>query len=258
MGLSQERRKLIGRLRARKTRVREGLVLVEGVRAVGEVLDCGTPVRFGVAAARLSVAPEGDALLHRLSAAGTDMVLLSDQELAEISDTERHQGVMLVVAQPVSELEDVARGPHCLVLDGVQDPGNVGTLIRAAVAFSIDGVIALDGTVDPWSPKAVRASAGAVFRIPVVGAAWPDAERMLRDSGLPILVADAGGASVRGCVHRGTFALVLGNEGAGVREAVRMMASGTVSVPMSGPAESLNVGMAGSVLLFELTQEALT
>jgi len=258
VGLSQERRKVIGRLRARKTRAREGLVLVEGVRAVNEVLDCGTPVRFAVAAARLSHAPGGEALLDRLSAAGTDVVLLGDQELAEMSDTERHQGVMLVVAEPVSKLEDVARGPRCLVLDGVQDPGNVGTLIRAAVAFSIDGVIALDGTVDPWSPKAVRASAGAAFRIPLVGATWPDAERMLRDSGLPILVADAGGDSVRRCVHRRAFALVLGNEGAGVREAAKVMASGTIAVPMSGPVESLNVGMAGSVLLFELTQETLT
>ena len=161
-----------------------------------------------------------------------------------------------------------------LVLDGVQDPGNSGTLVRAAVAFGLDAVIVLEGTADPWGAKTVRASAGMAFRIPVIQARSGDTVAALRHAGVPLLVAAAVGApvgaapvgaapvgelgrkSVGGDVSEGDFALAVGNEGAGVRDELRDAATSTVSIPMPGPAESLNVAMAGSVLLYELAKES--
>ncbi|MBT4186061.1 MAG: RNA methyltransferase, partial [Gemmatimonadales bacterium] len=126
---------------------------------------------------------------------------------------------------------------------------------RAARGFAVDGVIALDGTVDVWSAKAVRASAGAVFTMPVVHARWEEVLPALSEEGVPVLVADSAGRSVREWRERQRFALAVGNEGAGVRPEILEAAAGVVSVPMPGATESLNVGMAGAVLLFELTQE---
>jgi RNA methyltransferase, TrmH family len=255
MPLSQERTRLLNRLRTRKSRVREQLVLVEGARACDEALAAGLDVRFALTSARLGATTAGLLLTETIADAQVDVAEVDDRELDDVSDTQHHQGILLVVAQPVVPLDSVAQGPKCLVLDGIQDPGNVGTLVRAARAFALDGVIALDGTVDVWGAKAVRASAGAAFTMPMAHAKWDDAKEALTAAGLPLLVADGAGQSVRGWRDRERFALVVGNEGAGVRPEVREHAAGVLSVPMPGTTESLNVGMAGSVLLFELTQE---
>lgn len=253
MALSQRRARLIGRLRSRRTRAREGLVLVEGVRAAREALDAGAVVLFALVSPRLEDAPTGSALRARLE--GVEIADVADGELAELSDTRSPQGVLLVCREPEASLAGLA-GRRYLVLDAVQDPGNVGTLVRAVVAFGLDGIVCLDGTVDPWSPKAVRASAGSVFRRPPVLAREEEVAEWLQRRGVPILVADASGEDVER--HRGaaSFALIVGNEGEGVRDALKDRADAVVAVPMSGPAESLNAGVAGSILMHTLSRSA--
>ena len=233
-------------------------MLVEGVRAVTEALDAGVNGRFAVTSPRLGHTSGGSALATRLAAADVELHTIGDAELSELADTEHPQGILLVCSEPRASLDLVEAGVRLLVLDGVQDPGNTGTLVRAAVAFGLDAVIALEGTADPWAPKTVRASAGMAFRIPVVPACLPDVVAALQHAGVPVRVAAAGGEPVGGDVdvRRAGFALIVGNEGAGVRDEVREAATSTVSIPMPGPAESLNVGMAGSVLLYELTKES--
>ncbi|MBT6695336.1 MAG: RNA methyltransferase [Gemmatimonadales bacterium] len=255
MALSQERSRLVRRLGTRKSRVREGLVVVEGVRAAREALMARMEVRFAVTTPRLGELTGGQDLADILGDSGAELVEVGDRDLSELSDTEHHQGVLLVVKQPVTDLSEVVQAPRCLILDAIQDPGNVGSLVRAARGFAVDGVIALDGTVDVWSAKAVRASAGAVFTMPVVHARWEEVLPALSEEGVPVLVADSAGRSVREWRERQRFALAVGNEGAGVRPEILEAAAGVVSVPMPGATESLNVGMAGAVLLFELTQE---
>lgn len=252
-GLSQRRASLVSRLRVPKTRSAEGAVLIEGVRAVREALDAGVEVRFAVSSPRLETTAEGRALAERLQA--LDLTRMDDDDLAKVSDTEHAQGVLLVTAEPLSTLGAIRAGGRYLVLDGVQDPGNAGTLVRAAVAFGLDGVLCVEGTVDPWIPKTVRASAGMIFRIPVVRAKAAEVVERLREAGVPILVADAGGTDVSTRRTRGSFALAVGNEGAGVRPELTEGAEEAIGVPMPGPAESLNVAMAGSILLHALTQE---
>jgi TrmH family RNA methyltransferase len=254
-GLSQRRAALVANLRVPKSRVREGAVLVEGVRAVTEALDAGVAVRFAVTSPRLGLTDEGGALARRLAA--LEVVQVDDGELSRLSDTEHHQGVLLVCDEPAASLDRIEPAGWYLVLDGVQDPGNAGTLVRAAVAFGLDAVICLEGTVDLWSPKTVRSSAGMIFRLPVVRVPAADAIQRLVAVRVPMLVADARGQDVGGRRLDHGFALVVGNEGAGVRTEVARSAAATVAVRMQGPAESLNVAMAGAILLHQLTRETM-
>jgi len=252
MTLSQRRARLIGRLRASRTRAREEAVLVEGVRAVSEALDAAVDVDFALTSPRLTSTRAGLRLAERLQQ--HEVVPIDDRELEELSDTDRPQGALLVCGRPGADLQEVVTGGRCLVLDQVQDPGNAGTLIRAAVAFGLDAVVCLDGTVDPWGPKAVRASAGMIFRIPVAQAGTDEAVARLGGQGVPLFVADPEGDDVGNHRGAGSFALVVGNEGAGVRAELRERADKLLSVGMPGPAESLNVAMAGSILLHVLTR----
>ncbi len=255
VSLSQNRTRLVGRLRTRKLRAREGAVLVEGVRAVDEALRGGGAPAFAVVSPRLAEVPGGQALRERLEDR-TEVVEIPDSELEALSDTEHPQGVLAVLAQPEAHLESLAGEGFVLMLDAVQDPGNVGTLVRSAVAFGLAGVICLDGTTDPWGAKAVRASAGLVFRIPVWSATLPEAAKALAARGAEVLAAAADGRDVRAfrAGGPGLRVLVLGNEGAGVRPETRALADSNVAVPMRGGVESLNVGVAGSILMYECTR----
>lgn len=253
------------RLGTKKSRVREGLVLVEGTRAVSEALGAGVVASFVVTSPRLMTTDAGRAVAARLSDAASgampgcrpfDSMETSDVELTELAATDQPQGVLLVCEEPTVPLGEVlATGRRLLVLDAIQDPGNVGTLIRSAVAFGLDGVVALGGTGDPFGAKSVRASAGTAFLIPVARGSVGEVVAGLGESGHAVLVASAEGTGVPSEHADAGFALVLGNEGAGVRDEIRLAAAGTVSVEMTGPAESLNVGIAGSILMHELTRE---
>ncbi len=255
MSLSQRRAQLVGRLRRRKTREREGLVLVEGIRSVTEALEAGAEPVFAVVSPRLDTLAWGADLLATLCARVEDVERLGDAELDALADTERPQGVLLVCRQRSWDVAELRQRGRYLVLDAVQDPGNVGTLVRAATAFDVDGVIVLDGTADPWGPKAVRSSAGMTFRVSV-GLAEADAVvELLRESDVPLFVADASGVDVADVSTPASWALAVGNEGVGTRETLRLAATRFVRIPMPGPAESLNAGVAGAILLYALTQE---
>lgn len=258
MPLSRAKEKLLGRLRNTRMRSREEQVVVEGPRATEEVLDGGADVRFALVTEAWGASPEGRSLVDRLEDRGASVEVVEEDVLERVSDTESPQGVLLVCEEPrflLSELLDRSSG-RFLLLDGIQDPGNVGTLIRAARAFDLDAVVALDGTVDPWNPKAVRAGAGYGFRIPVVKLSWDEAAPRLSEAGVRLLVAEAGGTDVHELVVPPAWALVVGNEGRGVRDEVQRAASATVTVPMPGGAESLNAGVAGAILLHLLTRSA--
>lgn len=255
MGLSQRRAQLVGRLRSRKTREREGLVLVEGIRGVGEALAGGAKVRFAVVSPRVENLSGGTALCAALLEKGVEIEEASDEVLEGLADTEHPQGVLMVCAEEAPPSGFVGPGGRYVVLDGIQDPGNVGTLVRAATAFALDGILVLDGSADPWSAKAVRAAAGMTFRLPVLKTRAGDAVELLRSSGVPILVADAGGRDVQSARSIGGWALVVGNEGAGPRPELAEAAAHAVRIPMPGSAESLNAGVAGAILLYALTRE---
>jgi TrmH family RNA methyltransferase len=257
MTLSNEKRKLLQRLRSPRQRSKEGLFLVEGVRGVQETLAATLTleIRFALVAPSLQRVGGGAHLSSALSSGAFPLVEISDREMAEASDTEASQGVLLGVEEPKDPLGimEGAEGPRILLLDGIQDPGNVGTLLRAAGAFGLDGALALDGTADPWNAKAVRAAAGAFGHLPVARLPWESARDWMAEKGMALVVADAKGDNVRGVRVGPPWALAIGNEGAGPRSELLDAAEAVVSIPMAHGVDSLNAGMAGAVLLYALT-----
>jgi len=239
-------------------RPREGLVLVEGLHTCAEAVDAGARIRFAVARTSLPEAGEGRLLAERLEARGVQVEWVGEGVLASVSDTESPQGLLLVCEAPEPDPAALLSAPEgrFLILDGVQDPGNLGTLVRAARAFALDGAIALDGTVDPWNPKAVRASAGASFRVPLLKASWEDPVRpLLQANGVHLLVAEVGGEDVARVRPPRPWALAIGSEARGCRSGVAGAGERRVEVPMPGGAESLNAGVAGAILLYALGRE---
>ena len=254
--LSRAEAARINALQRRKTREREGLFLAEGVRVVEELLSSAIVLRSVVAAPSLGDTERGRVLLGR--ARDRCIVLdTSDSELARLTGTETSQGVLAVAEIPVQRLEDLdaAVTAPVLVLDAVQDPGNLGTLIRTADAFGTRAVIALPGTVDAWNPKVVRAAAGSLFRTPVVYTGADAAGRWLRSEAYHVYAADAAGADVDGLTRAARSALVVGNEGSGLSKEGAALADGLLAIPMPGRAESLNVAIAAGILLYVLTRE---
>lgn len=255
--LSKARVRLLARLRTRH-RAREGHFLVEGIRGGEEVLRAGIPVEFVLVSPRLDSTPRGSALRAGLEARGGEVLRVEDDELADLADTATPQGVLVVCREPDGDLAllPVHRGARYLVLDGIQDPGNLGTLVRAAAAFGVSGVVAIHGTTDPWAPKAVRASAGALLGRPLARSSTGAFLEWARENGVGLWAADASGADVAGVDVGSPWALVVGNEGGGVSGPLREAALGLVAVPMPGGTESLNVGVAGAILLYVLTSRS--
>lgn len=245
---SINRAKRLRALRRVKGRREHGMLLVEGPAVARDALDAGATVREALYTDAAAGDPALGALLTDLRAAGAELEQVDEAELAEFADTVTPQGLLLVVDIPPGSLTDV-RVPRLAVLDAVQDPGNVGTLIRAADALGAGGVVLLPGTADPWSPKVVRAAAGASFRIPVVATSVAELAGWCRERGVPLLAAAADGEPAPRSAAARDAALVFGNEAAGVSDEVRAAADGVVGIPQRGPADSLNVAMAGAILM---------
>lgn len=245
--LSQSKR--LRALHRRKGRRAAGEYLIEGPRVLGDLLDAdGTPIVV-LHTEAAGAEPDGARLLRRLLERGIATESVSEEVLRRHAATMSPQGWIAAARLPDWGWPDVELG-RLVVLDAIQDPGNVGTLIRAADAFGAGGVVALPGTADPWGPKAVRAAAGSAARLPVLESDWEEAERRLRGAGVSIWIADPAGDRLRrGGTAPARVALVLGNEGAGVSDAVRLGSDRTVAVSMRPGVESLNTAIAGAVLM---------
>lgn len=252
---SRSRAALVRGLSRRKNREREGLFLAEGVRVAEDLLASAVVPRLALISSSVEDTPRGRALAERLAGA-CEVERLSDAELGALADTEASQGVVVVAETPRATLEDLRAGAAdvVLLLDAVQDPGNAGTLIRSADALGCAGVVALPGTVDPWNPKVVRSAAGSLFRLPIVETDAASLGAWLRSVEGSLLAGDARGTPVEEVAVRGPVVLAVGNEGAGLSPEVAGLATLLVSIPIRGGAESLNVGVAAGILLYEVTR----
>lgn len=251
--LSRAEAKRLKALQQRGNREEEGLFLAEGIRVVEELLRSPIVLRTSVVAPSLSDTPRGRSLATELGAR-TTQYQVSEAELKQIADTETPQGVVVSAIIPRAKLPE--EPPRItVVLDGIQDPGNFGTLLRSAVAFGAGLVVTLPGTVDAWNGKSIRAAAGTSFQVPVVACDVKTLERWRRDAGVSLWGAAANGESIRTLSQPPHVALVLGNEGSGLREDVRGILDHTVALRMKGRAESLNAGVAGGILLYLLSEE---
>ena len=255
MIITRNQAKLIRKLKSRKRRDDEGAFLIEGVRLTEELLASGWAIELVVTAPALSATHRGRGLLQRIEAGAWTRAETSDAEMKRLADTETPQGVLAVARRARRRLvEFEPRDAAALVVfDRLADPGNLGTLLRSAHALGVEWAIALPGTVDPWGPKAVRASAGSLFRLPVSQEPWPEVVAWLRERDFTILCADPGGDPVaRSGAPRERFALVLGNEPLGLSDEVRRDCDRRVAVEMPGAMDSLNVATAGALLIDRL------
>jgi TrmH family RNA methyltransferase len=245
----QSARKLL----RRPVRDRTGAFLVEGPLAIAEALRADADVRELFVT---SDAPRRSELTELAHSKGAAVTVVGDAVLKAMSDSVTPQGAVAVAGIPSTGLEDVPDAATLvLVLAGVRDPGNAGTLVRSAVAAGADAVVFAAESVDPYSPKTLRAAAGGVFLVPVIVAdSFTDCVAALRRRGLAVLGASAGGRPAEEVDLASPVALVLGNESWGIPEGSAALLDGQVGIAMPGPAESLNVGIAGSILLFEVVR----
>lgn len=236
-------------LKTKKGRQKQGLFLVEGRRLVDELLQSEYDIRFVLWDVGADE-PSDDFRNHPKVA--RRFVELSPAAFAEVSDTTTPQGIIAVAEIPSSELA-VPRG-RALLLDGIQDPGNVGTLLRTAEAFGFTSVCSGTSTVDVYSPKVVRASMGGLFRLGVQSldsAAFIETWRSAHPDGQVIVTAaDAPHTCYEAALH-GDVLVVIGSEAFGASEEVRAQADTVISIPMQAQTESLNAAIAGSIVLYE-------
>ena len=246
-------------LRQRRARADAGRHVIEGPRLIVEALDAG--VDLDAVVVRADVPDDAvSAVLSR--AVGRDIAVysLDASTFDSVASTTTPQPALAIAVTPVHDVAAACAASLVLVLVGVADPGNAGTLLRAADAVGGAAVVFAGGSVDPYNPKTVRSAAGAAARVPIVVA--PDVVDVLAslgEAGCTTVAAVPGGGADLDDVDLGARpAIVLGSEAHGLPAAVIDACSGAVSIPMAGRAESLNVAMAGTVLAFEVARRRRT
>ncbi|MDA8195185.1 MAG: RNA methyltransferase [Thermaerobacter sp.] len=240
-------------LSSRQTRDRDGETVVEGARIVQEAVEAGAELVSVLYSTRFVSHDRGRSMIAQVMALRARVIYVTDRLLDDISDVEHHQGILAVVRYRIASrrlLPVPPNGPMlAVVAEALQDPGNLGSIIRSAQAAGVHAIGVTGGTVDVLNPKTLRASAGSVFRLPVVALeeGWLDAHR---EAGIAVRAAVVDGGMAYDQVDwTGPCLLVLGNEGRGV-DALTLSRAERVTVPMAPEADSLNVSVAGAVMLF--------
>lgn len=241
-------------LRRRRARERQRLFVAEGVRAVEELIASPLVVQGILVAPQLGDAPRGTALLDAARRRGLDITTVDEREFASAAETESPQGVLAVAEIPERRLENVtvAGKTRLVVLDAVQDPGNVGTILRTSAALGAAAVLAMPGTVDLWNAKVVRSAMGALFHSPAFMSTWSDLDTFRAGHGVVLWGADAGGTPLERLQPPDRLALLVGNEGAGLSPEGRERVEQSVSIPIGSAVESLNVAVATGIILYQL------
>jgi TrmH family RNA methyltransferase len=241
-------------LRRRKSRERQRLFAAEGVRAVEELLRSPLVIRGALVAPQLAEAPRGAALLAALRDRGGEVLEVPPLDFASAAETESPQGVLAIAEIPSASPESLVlpATARVVVLDGVQDPGNVGTILRTAAALGAGAVLAMPGTVDLWNAKVVRSAMGAHFHMPAVACSWAQLDALRAGSGMLLWGADAGGTPLDSMSPPARLALLVGNEGAGLSADGRARADAIAALPIGQLVESLNVAVATGIFLYQL------
>jgi len=233
----------------------QGEVAIEGMHLVEEAIRSGLRLRtvFFSESAR----ERAHRLLPQLSAQ-TETLLLPDSVFASAVPSETPQGVAALVRVKTFTLNGIlATAPALLVLTvGLQDPGNLGTIARSGEAFGVTGLLLGEGSVSPWNWKAVRASAGSLFRLPAAKVELAKLLPEIKARGARVLATSSHkGTVISDADLRGPIAFVVGGEGAGVPKDVLAQVDGVVVIPQSPRVESLNAGIAASILLYEAARQ---
>lgn len=255
-------------LKNRKFRDEKGLFFVEGIKIVDEAIKCNAEIVRVFMSEEFQFEKEAALAPHLYSymnskekdGAESSLYAIPGRLFKEISDTETPQGILAVVKAKGCCLEDMLKGENLFViLDSLQDPGNMGTIIRTADAAGFSGVIASKGSVDLYNPKVLRSTMGSVFRMPVFsGAEMAEVLHVLKSKGIKIYAAHLKASAH--CFDRdmkSDAAIIIGGESGGIREEIAAMADELIKIPMAGGAESLNASVAAGILMYESLRQRI-
>jgi TrmH family RNA methyltransferase len=237
-------------------RTSDGYCAIEGFRILEEAIRSG--LRFRAVFFSESAAPRAEKLLSQLGAQ-VETLLLPDKLFSSAVPSDAPQGVAALARWKEISLEDVlakSQAGPLLAIAGVQDPGNLGTILRSAEAFGVGGVLLGEGTVSPYNPKVVRASAGSVFRLPLARAKLSESLGWMKDRGLRLVgTASHKGSPLDQAKLSGPLAIFVGSEGAGLSRDLIQEMDEVLAIPQALQVESLNVGVAASIVLYEVARQ---
>jgi len=245
--------KYVVRLQAeRRFRWRERAFVVEGTRWLTELASVGHPLKLVFCTEDWRSSANHEAILQQVAA---PVQVVSPEVMADLSDTETAPGVLSVAEMVLRPFPPTPT--LLLVLDGVANPGNLGTMLRTAAAAGVDGVLLGPGCVDPFNPKVLRGSMGAHLRLPIQDANWAEMAGLL--AGLTVWLADvAEGVAYTAVNWRSPSVLVIGSEARGVGNEAERVANGRCTIPMHAATESLNAAIAAGIILFEAARQRRT
>lgn len=235
-----------------RTRAKEQKITLEGTRLIRDALERGNRPLFTF----YDPASADYELVAQLQALrGSPLLPVTTEVMRYICDTQQPQGMLAVFPMPNP---DPPRTPRrVLILDAIREPGNMGTILRAAAASGVDAVILAAGCVDPYNPKVLRAGMGAHFRVPLFEATW--GQIATYTEGLRIFLADASGEQSYTQVDwPPPWALIIGNEAHGISQRAEQLQGQRIAIPMAAATESINAAMAAAVILFEAQRQRLT
>jgi TrmH family RNA methyltransferase len=241
-------------LKRRKARERLGRFVVEGIRSVEELLRSGFGIHGALVSPPLNATPRGAVLRTALEYREIPIQSVTDTEIADASDTDTPQGVLVIAEIPRRSLADVRSitTQRLLVLDAVQDPGNLGTMLRTARAFGVGGSLAMPGTVDLWNAKVVRSAMGAAFHHLAMDCSWEELDVLIAAQGIELWGAEAGGDALGSVAPPARLGIIVGNEGSGLSPEAARRITRRIGIPIAAGVESLNVAVAAGIFLHAL------
>lgn len=256
--VSNPRVKALVRLRDRRHRDDSGLFLVEGYRELDRALEAGVEIVEIYACPGLFLGGNEPRLVERAVAAGAEPVELGQAPFRKVSYRDRPEGLVAVARRFDTGLErlEATGDPLVLVIEAIEKPGNLGTMLRTADAAGVGAVVVCDPTTDPFNPNVVRSSLGTLFTVPLAVTSTGEAVAALRRLGIRSVATTPATSRLHWeADYRGAVAVVVGSEQYGLSEAWLAAADERVRIPMSGSADSLNAAMAAGVVLFEAVRQ---
>lgn len=250
--------KEIKSLYRKKSREKNNSFIIEGIKMVEEAIDNSYPIKNIIYTDQLLKIKDGENFFEKIKELD-NIIYVPNNIFNEISDTENPQGILGIARFEYKELNRIKskEKPFLLLLDEVQDPGNMGTIIRTADAFNADGIIITDGCVDPYNPKVVRATMGSIFRVPLYYTSNGIQElNNLKDMDIQLFSTSlTGSIPIYEADFSEGFVLIIGNESNGVSEGIISLSDKLIKIPMLGGAESLNAGVAASIIMYEVMKQ---
>ena len=245
--------KEIKNLSRKKNRWKEKLFVIEGIKVVEEAINSSIPIKYIFFSEILLHADGGQAFFEKINAR-KETVKLSRSVFKQITDLDSPTGVLAIVEFKERNIKDIYEKdfPFIIFLDGLNDPGNLGTIIRTADAFDVDAIVLGERSVDPYNSKVVRSTMGSIFRVPLYSI--KDNNRFfdeVKERNINIITTSLNGKTLNREDFSGGFVIVIGNEANGVSENIIEKSTKEVKIPMPGGAESLNAGVAASIIMYE-------